>query len=147
MLSKSEESKFSALAYVHLSEVPPEHDGKSVWITALALVKKSNNTLSWCYMERDKQGKPKVMRDFGSMYPIVEYVSVHPILYLERSYLYKTPKTPEGDAKLIEFLKSNGVVMDYENADRKALDKANIAIAIQRQLADAKKKSKLIIKD
>lgn len=146
-MTKSEESKFSALAFTHLSEVPPEHDGKSVWITALSLVRKSNNTQSWCYMERGKDGKPRVIKDFGCMYPIVEYVSVHPILYLERSYLYRASKTEEGNAKLIEYLKNNGFPEAEGIEDRKELEKLNIRIAIQRQLADAKKKSKLIIKD
>ena len=56
-------------------------------------------------------------------------------------------KDEEGTAKLIEYLKNEGVEMDFENADRKMLDKVNIRVAIKRQLADEKKANKIIIKD
>ena len=48
---------------------------------------------------------------------------------------------------MVEYLKNEGVEMDYENADRKMLEKANIRVAIKRQLANEKKANKIIIKD
>ena len=87
------------------------------------------------------------MRDFGAVRTIVKMEEFYPILYLDSSYVKKFKKDEEGTALLAEYLKSEGVKIDFENATRKDLDKENIKIAIQKQLADEKKKSKLIIKD
>lgn len=146
-MNKSQKSMFDVLEFCHLAQLPEPHDQKSVWITAIGRTRKRDGNEYFCYMERNKDGQPRIVRDFGAVSAIVETVEVYPILYLEASYLRRFKKDDEGTARLVEYLKENGVVMDFENADRKVLDKMNIAIAIQKQLADAKKKSKLIIKD
>lgn len=145
-MNLTEKSLFECLGFCKLSQLPEKADGKSVWITAIAKTKKSDGNYYYAYLERGKDGKPKIMRDFGAIAAIVEHVEYYPILYLDSSYLKKFKKDEEGTAKLITYLKSEGVKMSFDEADRKALDKENVKIAIQKQLIDAKKKSKLIIK-
>jgi ferritin len=61
--------------------------------------------------------------------------------------LKRFKRDDEGTAKLVEYLKSEGVEIDFESVDRKMLDKANIRVAIKKQLANEKKVNKIIIKD
>ena len=138
---------FDCLAFCKLSQLPEKEDGKSVWVSAVCRTKKNDGCYYYCYVERGKDGKPKIMRDFGAVRTIVKMEEFYPIVYLDSSYVKKFKKDEEGTASLIEYLKSIGVKIDFENATRKDLDKENIKIAIQKQLADEKKKSKLIIKD
>lgn len=147
MLNKTEQSMFDCLAFCKLSQLPEKEDGKSVWLNAIAKTKKNDGCYYYAYVERGKDGKPKIMRDFGAIRTIVKMEEFYPIVYLDSSYVKKFKKDEEGTASLIEYLKSIGVKIDFENATRKDLDKENIKIAIQKQLADEKKKSKLIIKD
>lgn len=146
-MTKTEESMFDCLAFCKLSQLPEKEDGKSVWLNAIAKTRKNDGCYYYCYVERDKDGKPKIMRDFGAVRTIVKIEEFYPIVYLDSSYVKKFKKDEEGTASLIEYLKSIGVKIDFENATRKDLDKENIKIAIQKQLADEKKKSKLIIKE
>lgn len=147
MLNKTEQSMFDCLAFCKLSQLPDKEDGKSVWINAIAKTRKNDGCHYYAYVERDKDGKPKIIRDFGAVRTIVKMEEFYPIVYLDSSYVKKFKKDEEGTASLIEYLKSIGVKIDFENATRKDLDKESIKIAIQKQLADEKKKSKLIIKD
>ena len=147
MLNKTEQSMFDCLAFCKLSQLPEKEDGKSVWLNAIAKTRKNDGCYYYCYVERGKDGKPKIMRDFGAVRTIVKMEEFYPILYLDSSYVKKFKKDEEGTASLVEYLKSEGVKIDFENATRKDLDKESIKIAIQKQLADEKKKSKLIIKD
>ena len=146
-MTKTEESLFDCLAFCKLSQLPEKEDGKSVWVNAIAKTRKNDGCYYYCYVERDKDGKPKIMRDFGAVRTIVKMEEFYPIVYLDSSYVKKFKKDDEGTASLIEYLKYEGVKIDFENATRKDLDKENIKVAIQKQLADEKKKSKLIIKD
>jgi disulfide oxidoreductase YuzD len=119
-----------------------------VWLNAIAKTRKNDGCYYYAYVERDKNtGKPKIMRDFGAVRAIVKMEEFYPIVYLDSSYVKKFKKDEEGTEKLIAHLKKEGVSIDFENATRKDLDKENIKVAIQHQLADEKKKSKLIIKD
>lgn len=145
-MNLTEKSLFECLEFCKLSQLPEKADGKSVWITAIAKTKKNDGNFYYAYLERGKDGKPKIMRDFGVSRAIIEHVEYYPILYLDSSYLKKFKKDEEGTARLVAYLKSEGVNINFEEADRKALDKENIKIAIQKQLIDEKKKSKLIIK-
>ena len=147
MLNKTEQSMFDCLAFCKLSQLPEKEDGKSVWLNAIAKTRKNDGCYYYAYVERGKDGKPKIMRDFGAVRTIVKMEEFYPIVYLDSSYVKKFKKDEEGTASLIEYLKSIGVKIDFESATRKDLDKENIKIAIHKQLADEKKKSKLIIKD
>lgn len=146
-MTKSEESLFACMQFCRVAALPEPWDKKSIFITAICKVKKNDLCSYYAYSERGKDGKPKIMRDFGPARAILEVEEYYPLLYLDSSYLKRFNKGVDGTQKLIEYLKMHGVELDYENIDRKELDKENIKIAIQQQLRDEKKKSKLIIKD
>ena len=147
MLSKTEQSMFDCLQFCKVATIPEKWDGKSIWLTSIAKTRKNDLGSYYCYMERGMDGKPTIVSDFGPCRAIVEIEEYYPLLYLDSSYVFKFKKDEEGTKKLIKYLKDNGVSLDWDNVDRKALDKENIKVAIQRQLEDEKKKSKLIIKD
>jgi hypothetical protein len=147
MMILSEKSKFDCLEFVHKAELPEPWDGKSVYITAICKTLKSDGNYYYCVVEIDENGKNKIVKDFGRCAAILKFEEIYPLSYLEPSYLKKFKKDAEGTAKLVEYLKNEGVEMDFESADRKMLDKANIRVAIKRQLANEKKANKIIIKD
>lgn len=146
-MNKTEQSLFDCLAFCEVATLPESWDKKSVWLTAICRTRKNDMGTYYAYCERDKEGKPQIVRDFGACRAIVEIEEFFPLLYLDSSYVRKFPKGAEGDANLTEYLVSNGMPEAIQASDRKELNKMNILLAIQRQLIDEKKKSKLIIKD
>lgn len=146
-MTDSEKSMFECLEYCKVSTLPEPWDGKSVYISAVCRTLKSDGNNYYCVVEIDENGKNKIVKDFGRCVAIVKFEEIYPLSYLEPSYLKRFKKDEEGTTKLVEYLKNEGVEMDYENADRKMLNKANIRVAIKRQLANEKKANKIIIKD
>lgn len=146
-MTLSEQSKFDCLEYCKVSTVPEPWDGKSVYIQGIAKTLKADGNNYYCLVEIDEEGKNRIVKDFGRCSAILKFEEIYPLSYLNPSYVKKFKKDEDGTAKLVEYLKNEGVEMDFESADRKMLDKANIRVAIQRQLADEKKANKIIIKD
>ena len=146
-MTDSEKSMFECLEYCKVSTLPEPWDGKSVYISAVCRTLKSDGNYYYCVVEIDEEGKNRIVKDFGRCAAIIRFEEVYPLSYLEPSYVKKFTKDEEGTAKLVEYLKNEGVVMDFDSADRKMLEKANIRVAIKRQLANEKKANKIIIKD
>lgn len=146
-MTDSQKSMFDALEFVHKSELPEPWNGKDVFINGIAKTLKSDGNNYYCVVEIDENGKNKIVKDFGRCAAIIKFEEIYPLSYLEPSYLKRFKKDEDGTAKLVEYLKNEGVEMDFENADRKMLEKANIRVAIKRQLANEKKANKIIIKD
>ena len=146
-MTDSQKSMFDALEFVHKSELPEPWNGKDVFINGIAKTLKSDGNNYYCVVEIDENGKNRIVKDFGRCAAILKFEEIYPLSYLEPSYLKRFKKDEDGTAKLVEYLKNEGVEMDFENADRKMLEKANIRVAIKRQLANEKKANKIIIKD
>lgn len=146
-MTLSEQSKFDCLEYCKVSTLPEPWNGKEVYISAICKTLKSDGNNYYCVVEIDENGKNRIVKDFGRCAAIIKFQEVYPLSYLTPSYLKKFKKDEEGTAKLVEYLRDMGVEMDFDNADRKMLEKANIRVAIKRQLADEKAASKIIIKD
>jgi hypothetical protein len=147
MMTLSEQSKFDCLEYCKASTLPEPWNGKDVYISAICKTLKSDGNNYYCVVEIDENGKNRIVKDFGRSAAILKFEEVYPLSYLEPSFLKRFKKDEDGTAKLVEYLKNEGVEMDFESADRKMLDKANIRVAIKRQLANEKKANKIIIKD
>ncbi len=147
MMTLSEQSKFDCLEFVHKAEIPEPWNGKDVYISAICKTLKSDGNNYYCVVEIDENGKNRIVKDFGRCAAILKFEEIYPLSYLEPSFLKKFKKDEDGTAKLVEYLKNEGVEMDFENADRKMLEKANIRVAIKRQLENEKKANKIIIKD
>ena len=147
MMTDSEKSKFECLEYCKVATIPEPWDGKSVYIQGVAKTLKADGNNYYCLVEIDEEGKNRIVKDFGRCAAILKFVQIYPLSYLEPSYVKKFKKDEEGTAKLVEYLKNEGVKMDFENADRKMLEKANIRVAIKKQLKDEKNVKNIIIKD
>lgn len=147
MMTLSEKSKFECLEYCKVATTPEPWDGKSVYIQGIAKTLKADGNNYYCVVEIDENGKNRIVKDFGRCAAILKFEQIYPLSYLEPSYVKKFKKDEDGTAKLVEYLKNEGVEMDFENADRKMLEKANIRVAIKRQLENEKKANKIIIKD
>ena len=145
-MTKKEESLFSCLQYCEVAKLPEPWDKKSIWLTAICKTKKNDLGEYYAYAEKGKDGKPTIIRDFGPCRAIVEITEYYPISYLESSYVRKFPKNDEGNANLTEYLKKQGFHEAEHAENRKELDKMNILLAMQKQLADEKKKKEIIIK-
>ena len=146
-MTDSQKSMFDCLEYCKVSTLPNPWNGKDVYISAICKTLKNDGNNYYCVVEIDENGKNRIVKDFGRCAAILKFEEIYPLSYLEPSFLKRFKKDEEGMAKLVEYLKNEGVVMDFENADRKMLEKANIRVAIKRQLANEKKASKIIIKD
>jgi hypothetical protein len=146
-MTDSEKSLFDCLEYCKVSKLPEPWNGKDVYISAICKTLKSDGNSYYCVVEIDENGKNRIVKDFGRCAAILKFEEIYPLSYLEPSFLKRFKKDEEGAAKLVEYLKNSGVEMDFENADRKMLDKANIRVAIKNQLANEKKANKIIIKD
>ena len=147
MMTDSQKSMFDCLEYCKVSTLPESWNGKDVYIVAICKTLKSDGNNYYCVVEIDENGKNRIVKDFGRCAAILKFEEIYPLSYLEPSYVKKFKKDEEGTAKLVEYLKNEGVEMDFEDADRKMLEKANIRVAIKRQLANEKKANKIIIKD
>lgn len=146
-MTDSEKSMFDCLEYCKVSKLPEPWDGKSVYLTSICKTLKSDGNNYYCVVEIDENGKNRIVKDFGRCSAILRFEETYPLSYLKPIYIKKFPKTEEGAANLTEYLVENGFT-EAANADnRKDLDKLNIRLAIQRQLADEKKANKIIIKD
>lgn len=146
-MTDSQKSMFDCLEYCKVSKLPTPWNGKEVYVSAICKTLKSDGNNYYCVVEIDEDGKNRVVKDFGRCAAILKFEEIYPLSYLDPSFLKKFKKDEEGTARLIEHLKGEGVKMDFERAERKALDKANIRVAIKRQLANEKKAEKIIIKD
>ena len=146
-MTDSEKSMFDCLEYCKVSKLPEPWNGKDVYISAICKSLKSDGNNYYCVVEIDENGKNRIVKDFGRCAAIIKFEEIYPLSYLEPSFLKKFKKDEDGTAKLVEYLKNEGVAMDFENADRKMLEKANIRVAIKRQLENEKKANKIIIKD
>ena len=146
-MTDSEKSLFDCLEYCKVSKLPEPWNGKDVYISAICKTLKSDGNSYYCVVEIDENGKNRIVKDFGRCAAILKFEEIYPLSYLEPSFLKRFKKDEAGAAKLVEYLKNSGVEMDFENADRKMLDKANIRVAIKNQLANEKKANKIIIKD
>lgn len=146
-MTDSQKSMFDCLEYCKVSTLPESWNGKDVYIVAICKTLKSDGNNYYCVVEIDENGKNRIVKDFGRCAAILKFEEIYPLSYLEPSYVKKFKKDEEGTAKLVEYLKNEGVEMDFEDADRKMLEKANIRVAIKRQLANEKKANKIIIKD
>ncbi len=91
MEDKKIESLKKCLEYTNSFELPQEYDESSgnYWLKAIVLVKKHNMTENYSIAERNSQGKPIVVRDFGAVSPLSSIEKVYPYVILDKSLVPK----------------------------------------------------------
>jgi hypothetical protein len=82
MTKEEKETLDEALQYAHLPELPQiqEDDGR-VWIMALAKVLKINGRENYAIVKADYYGKPKIVKDFGTVACIVKILEIYPYYF------------------------------------------------------------------
>ena len=76
MRDRKNESLVSALSWAGLTELPPKDTKENVYVRALALVAKTDGTESYVALVKDRTGEDKIVKDFGSIYPIAKVKDV-----------------------------------------------------------------------
>lgn len=138
----TQESMIDALSYCALRDLPPEDEGKDVWVSALALVAKADGNLYFAYVEKDpKTGDNRIIKDFGSMSVIRKVETYYPISYLKSEYMpeFKT-KTKEERVKYLAKMTFQDA-SNFEGMSVKELNKMILNKAIGNQLIKEKQKN------
>jgi hypothetical protein len=133
MKTVKEKSLLQALAYCNLRSLPEVEDKEHFWLRALALVKKIDGSENYVYVEKDLVTlKPKMIKDFGNIAMIHEFVEYYPYSYLKSQFMpsFKTQKKDERIAYLTAYDKS----VDYKGYSLKELDKEVMRRAAKKQL-------------
>lgn len=133
------QSLMDALQYCSLRSLPEVEDGESVWVQALAKVAKRDGTFSYVLVEKNsKDGSNKIIKDFGSVSIIADFLEFYPITYLLPEFV------PEFDSNRKEprnnYLRKNRGDEDYSEYTVKELNKLIVCTAIQMQLNAMKHK-------
>lgn len=137
---KTEESLIDALSYCSLRDLPEIEDGENVWIRAIAKIVKSDGVEYYAYVEKDKDLRNRIVKDFGSMSSIVKVLEYYPFSYLRAEYMpeFKTKKKEERIAYLTRFKKDK----DYSGYTLKELNDEVLRGAIEMQMAKEKRNEK-----
>lgn len=103
MMTKEERSLMDALSAARVSELPPQNQKKegSIWIRAIAKVRKSDGTANYALVENRGTGSPEVIRDFGNPAIIRKIEALHPYWFLDNNWLPDFEK----DKSIIDYLK------------------------------------------
>jgi hypothetical protein len=132
MYKGTEKSLVDALSWASLRELPPKDKKENVYILALALVSKKDGSKSYVATKKGKDGKDRVVKDFGSTATIVKIEEVYPYLLLDGNYLPTFEgKKREDRIKWLTMMDAEG---NYEEMTLKELNKEVLLIAMRNQL-------------
>lgn len=140
MVSKKEEmSLLECLSWCSVRKLPEEWDKKNVYIKAIGKVKKADGTISYVAIQKDKNGKDKMVKDFGTISAIREVAEIYPYLYLDAMYLptFRGQKKEDRISMLSNLYKDR----DFSQMSLKELDREVLNYAIQMHLMAEKNKS------
>lgn len=127
-----EKSLIDALSYCDLRDLPKKDEEEFVWLKSLALVSKSDGTKSYALSIKDKDGNPKIVKDFGTVSAIRQVVEYYPFCMLDASFVpsFKTRAKDERIAWLERFNEEG----NFAEMSVKELDKKILNVAIQHAL-------------
>lgn len=134
MSNVKEESLLNCLSYIGLRDLPKEWDKENVYILAVGLVSKADGTFNYVALKKDKNGKDKIVKDFGNIAALCKIEKVFPYRYLNSEYIpfFKS----RGKDERISWLEKFGEKKDYSQMSVKELDKEILNIAIQTALKE-----------
>ena len=129
------DSLIAALSEYALRDLPDVDDGQSVWIKAIALVRKKDGTSSYvCFKKEPYTFCNVVLKDFGTCSAIADFEEFYPFSFLKSGYMpvFKGQKKEDR----VKYLNKYNKDVDYSAYTLKELDKEIISIAIERQLKE-----------
>ena len=127
-----EKSLIDALSYCDLRDLPKRDDKEFVWLKSLVLVSKSDGTKSYALSIKDKNGNPKIVKDFGTVSAIRQVIEYYPFCMLDASFMpfFKTRSKDER----IAWLEHMGEKDNFSEMSLKELDKKVLNVAVQNAL-------------
>lgn len=129
---KVDKSLIEALSYCHLRELPKDASQyDSIWIRAIAYVTKADATKSYVLMDKDAKGSHRIIKDFGTISPIVSVRSIHPFQFVAEEALPIIKGSNKQDR--IDWLQSQGVIVNDE-LTLKQLNNIVVNYVIQQEL-------------
>ena len=132
MESIKEKSLISCLAALDLRDLPKEWDKENIYILAVGLASKIDGTFSYVALRKDKDGKDKVVKDFGNVCALRKVEKVYPYKFLDASFvpIFKTRAKDER----IAWLERMGEQGAFSEMSAKELEKKVLNVAIQQAL-------------
>ena len=132
MESIKEKSLISCLAALDLRDLPKEWDKENIYILAVGLASKIDGTFSYVALRKDKDGKDKVVKDFGNVCALRKVEKVYPYKFLDASFvpIFKTRAKDER----IAWLERMGEKGNFSEMSAKELEKKVLNVAIQHAL-------------
>ena len=128
------ESLINALGWASLRALPEKDNGENIWLRALALVSKRDGSKGYVALVKGKNGDDRIIKDFGSIAPIVSIEETYPYVYLDSNYLPSFESKKREDR--IKWLSMQRPEENYEELTMKELNRAILHVAMQNQLND-----------
>lgn len=122
-----------ALDKAFIPQLPSEHDGKAIWLKAIAKVQKANMRIEYVLMERkfvvDTDANPIIARneeavkhDLGTMSPIAKILNIYPYIFLHESHIPPLKSVAEAIKFICDFYEiSEDRAKLLEKSERQAL--------------------------
>lgn len=133
------QSLTDALIYCSLRSLPKVEDGENVWIQALAKVAKRDGSIGYVLVEKDsKNGENKVVKDFGTVSLIADFLGFYPMTYLLPEFVPEFENNKKEPR--MNYLRKMRGDEDYSQYTLKELNKMVINCAIGTQLNAMKHK-------
>lgn len=132
MESIKEKSLISCLAALDLRDLPKEWDKENIYILAVGLASKIDGTFSYVALRKDKDGKDKVVKDFGNVCALRKVEKVYPYKFLDASFV-PIFKTRAKDERIV-WLERMGEQGAFSEMSAKELEKKVLNVAIQQAL-------------
>lgn len=130
------DSLIAALSEYALRDLPDVDDGQSVWIKAIALVRKKDGTSSYvCVKKEPYTFCNVVLKDFGTCSAIADFEEFYPFSFLKSGYM-PVFKGQKKEDRIKYLSKYNNI--DYSGYTLKELDRLIVSTAMERQLNDEK---------
>lgn len=117
------ETLIEALSYCSVKELPSKLEGKEVWIKAIGLVSKADGGRSYVALVRGDNGKPRIVKDFGSLSTVVKVEEIYPYMYLSKDAVPTFEK--EDIEGRIEWIKTHSEDVNVEELEGKTASQLN----------------------
>lgn len=125
------------LHYAHLAEMPEKmlSGSKSLWIEAIAKIKKADGNVGYGIVKRNADLSYRVVYVNGSTSTIVDLIEIYPYINLDSKYIKKFTKKDDM-ASRIQYLRSMNLpyFIDYETSTIDDLNKEIVKAAVYQQL-------------
>lgn len=99
-------AEVDVLSYLNLGKMPPILDKKDdrIWIKAIALVYKSDNSYDYAVVTRGEGSQPEVKKTFGGLHRISRIEDIYPFMFLDE----KTLPLLKNRKDIFNYLESKG---------------------------------------